>query len=197
MAESKRSSAGMVKLVMLLLIVAGFFVYAIRSDIAEDNQPRHEDIGLGLNVATQDLPVIESTIGYLIDAMSLSQPFVITERTLDYGDDDYLTQWDECIRDAGLRQDLVRDFRRKAHNSVLLPGGLGTAMGVEVSEATNIVNDSGFSYAFTRPGFSSDNSLALIYVEASAQMDGWGMHYLLEHAGSKWTVARALCGWIS
>lgn len=190
--------APIVNLVMLLpLIVAGFLVYAIRHDIAQDNQSRPVDIGLGLNVATQDLPVIESTIGYLINEKSASQPFVISERTLDYGDDDYATQWDECIRDAGLRQDLVRDFRVKAHNSVLLPGGFGIAMGVEVSKAINIAGDSGFLYAFTRPGFSSDSSLALIYIEARAQMDGWGMHYLLEHVGTKWTVARALCGWIS
>ena len=190
--------APVVNLVMLLpLIAAGFLVYGILHDIAQNKHPRFLNIGLGLNLATQDLPVIESTIGYLINEKSASQPFVISEETLDYGHQDRATQWDGCIRDAGLKPDLVKDFRVKAHNSVRLPGGFGIALGVETTAPTNIVSHSEFRYAFTRPGFGSDGSQALIYLEARARMDGWGMHYLLEHVGTKWTVARALCGWIS
>lgn len=190
--------APVVNLVMLLpLLAAGFLVYAISHDIAQNEKPRPMDIGLGLNLATQDLPVMESMIEYLINEKSSSQPFVISKRTLDYGHKSHPTVWDDCIRDAGFEPDLVKDFRSKAHNSVSLPVGFGAALGVEVTTSVNTASDSGFRYSFTRPGFSSDDSQALIYFEARSQMDGWGMHYLLEQVGPEWTVVRALCGWIS
>ena len=190
--------APVVNLVMLLpLIAAGFLLYAIRHDIAQASESRPLEIGLGTSVATQDLPVMESTIGYLINETLASQPFPILERTLDYGDEDYPSKWEDCVGGEGLRPELMKDFRRKAHNSVLLPIGFGADLGVVATKTTDVVSDSGFLYAFTRPGFSSDNSQALIYVEARGPMDGWGTHYLLEHAGTRWKVARAFCGWIS
>ena len=190
--------APVLNLVMLLpLFAAGFLVHAILHDIAQNKKPGPMNIGLGLNLATQDLPVMESMIGYLINEKSASQPFVISERTLDYGHNSQPTVWDDCIRDAGFKPDLVKDFRSKAHNSVTLPVGFGAALGVETTTSADIVGDSGLRYSFTRPGFSSDGGQALIYFEARSHMDGWGMHYLVEQVGPEWTVARALCGWIS
>jgi hypothetical protein len=185
-------------LVMLLpLIAAGLLSYAVLHDIAQASQSRPHDIGLGTNVATQDLPVMESTIEYIINEMSPAQPLPILERTLDYGHEDHPSTWEGCMAGEGLRPELVKDFRRKAHNSVLVPQNFGADIGVVMNKPTGDVSEAGLFYAFTRPGFSSDNSQALIYVEARAPMDGWGTHYLLDHVGTEWKVVRAFCGWMS
>ena len=136
---------------------------------------------------------MESTIEYLINEMSASQPFPLLERTLDYGDNDYPSKWDTCIRGEGLGPELVKDFRVKAHNSVQLPPGFGADLGVVLTRPPGVVGEPGFLYAFTRPGFTSDSNQALIYVEARAPTDGWGMHYLLERAGAHWKVVRVFC----
>lgn len=190
--------APVVNLVMLLpLIAAGFLLYAIRQDIAQIREPRPLDIGIGTSVVTQDLPVMESTIGHLISEMSVAQPVLILEKTLDYGHESHRSKWQDCLDGEGFRPDLMQDFRGKAHNSVQLPIGFGSDLGVVTTRMTDVVGDSGFLYTFTRPGVSSDNSQALIYVEARGPMDGWGMHYLLEHVGTQWKVSGSFCGWIS
>ena len=190
--------APVVNLVLMLpLIAAGLLLYAIRHDIAQASQSRPLNIGLGTSVVTQDIPVMESTIGYLMNEVPASQPFQILERTLDYGDDDYPSKWDDCISDEGLRPELVKDFRSKAHNTVSLPTGFGAGLGVVVIEAPDVDSESELLYALTRPGFSSDESEALIYVEARTPMDGWGTHYLVKQVGGRWQVIRALCGWIN